>query len=677
MKTLHSIPTLILGMSLLLAPSPASAQSAAEVLLVAHQDSVLIHLGELPEQHHGFVVYRGAPGAAETLITDDPVVPVLDPSAAAARLGGDLPRLLRVMELTDEVSLVRRLHSDPFASRVMSILSRPAAEVAGRFFADAELPSVPELEYRIVFLDGEGAETTEVLSGVVELADIAPELSVTLEGTPGHHQALIAIAHPPRTDDADLVMGFALERAEVRADEAAEPDAPAFRRVTDFPILRSAGPVTTFVDTDVVNDRRYLYRVRAVDLAHRAGPPSDRIEVEPFDPRLPSRPARVVTEAGEATVRIDWPVSPEPSVVGYRIERSTGLGEPFEVLNEELIPSTTPGWRDDTVTGGVQYFYRVVVINARGLESPPSTAMSALPVDLTPPAAPAGLTVEVEARRVSLAWTPPEDEDLLGYHVYRGDHPERVLRLTRQAIPEPGFVDAGFEGAGLNPGFTYTYHITAVDLSYNESEPGIIEVLIPDDEPPAPPTALQLRSVLGREVEIRWSPGPSLDVELYRVERSGSDPANPPIQYEISHGAELVVRDTSGLVTGAEYRYTVTAVDGAGNESPPAEGLVVFRDPSPPSAPRHVEARLVSAPEPGTGVLVVWERVVHPELAGYRVYRADLPTGAFQPVSDLIPVDEAREFNDAGGEAGSFYRVRAMTRSGVSSAASPTARVTP
>jgi fibronectin type 3 domain-containing protein len=677
MKLLHCLPALIVSWCLLLLPSPAHAQAAEELILVAHQDSVLIHLGELPVEYYGFVVYRGPPGAAETLITDEPVLPVLDPTAAAAWLGGDLPRLLRAIDLTDEASLVRRLHSDPFASRVMSVLSRPAAQVAGRFFADAEPPPLPALEYRIVFVDAEGAETTEVLSGVVQLEEIAPDLPVTLEGTPGHHQALIAIAHPPRTDDSDLVVGFGLERAEAPPEGAAEPDSPVFRRVTDFPILRSTGPVTTFVDSEVINDRRYLYRVRPVDLAQRTGPVSDLIEVEPFDPRPPSRPARVVTDAGEATVRIDWPVSPEPSVVGYRIERSTGLGEPFEALNEEPIPPTTPGWRDDTVTGGVQYFYRVVAINARGLESPPSTAMSALPVDLTPPGAPVGLSYEVDARSVSLAWTPPEDEGLLGYHVYRGDDPERVLRLTREAIPEPIFFDEGFEGAGLNPGFAYTYHVTAVDLSYNESEPGVVEVLIPDDEPPAPPTALQLRSVLGREIELRWSPGPSLDVVSYRVERFAVDPALPVIQYHIPHEGELVVRDTSGLVTGEEYRYTVTAVDGAGNESLPAEGLVVFRDPSPPPAPRHVEARLVSPPGPGTGVLVVWERVVHPELVGYRVYRAALPTGAFEPVSDLISAEDAREFIDADGEAGWFYRVRALTRSGVTSAASPSARAIP
>ncbi len=677
MKTLRHLPALLLGLSLLLPALPAGGQSAADILLVAHEDSVLILLGELPADHYGFVVYRGTPGAAETLITEEPVLPVLDPNAAAARLGSDLPRLLGAIEAADEVSLVRRLHTDPFASRAMSILSRPAAEVAGRLFVDAAPPPEAALEYRVVFVDQEGAETTASLSGVVELEDIAPDLPLTLEGTPGHHQALITISHPPRTDDTDLVMGFSLERADAPADGAPAPDASDFRRVTDFPILRSEGSATTFLDASVVNDRRYLYRARPVDLAQRTGPASELIEVEPFDPRPPSRPARVVTEAGEETVRIDWSVSPEPSVVGYRIERSTGLSEPFEALNEEPIPPTTPGWRDDTVRGGVQYFYRIVAINARGLESPPSTAMSALPIDVTPPAAPSGITHEIEDRVVSLAWIPPDDEDLLGFHIYRGDDPDRVLRLTREAITDPAFLDTGFEEGGLNPGFTYTYHVTAVDFSYNESEPGIVQVIIPDDEPPAPPTALQLRSVLGREIEIRWSPGPSLDVAAYRIERFAADPGASDVAYEVPHGGELVVRDTAGLVTGTEYRYTVIAVDFAGNESAPAEGAVTFRDPAPPPAPRHVEARLVGTPAAGPAVVVAWERVVHPELVGYRVYRATLPTGAFEPVSEIISVDEAREFLDPGGEAGWFYRVRALTRSGVASEASPATRAVP
>jgi len=654
--------------------APLHAQEVRDLWLAVRGDSVLVHLGDIPVPHAGFVVYRAARDGAEERITEEPVRPIADPLAAMAHLGDDLPELMRAIEVDTEFALVRRLQGEVFAGRALSAMSRRAAEVGGRFFVDAELPDADVLFYRIAFVDAAGEETGRSLEGRVERVERAPALDMELQAESGDARATLEIVHPAHAGDPDdRVVAFHVERA--------TGDAP-FERVTRFGVFRGVGSTSVYLDRDLENERSYRYRVLPLDLFGGEGAASPVVEVVPFDPAPPLPPQRLDPEAGEDVVDLRWTPTLDPRVTGFHVERSTGLDQPFDRLTEAPVAASAPRWRDESVRGGTQYFYRIVAVTGRGLEGRPGTPVGAFPVDMTPPGPPEALAFEVEERRISLNWSPPGDDDVLGYHVYRGDDPNRMLRLT----PEPGdglrFDDPGFSGSGLNPGATYTFHVTAVDLSFNESEPAILEVLIPDDEPPAPPTGLDLVSVHGRHVDVAWSPGASLDVVAYRVYRdrlddpgaapaSGAPPTGVPLA-EVPHGASLGHRDTAALVHGATYRYRITAVDRAGNEGDALVGEVRFVDPAPPAAPRHAEARVV----PGAGVEVRWERVVHPAQAGFRVYRATLPTGAFEPVSGLLPPD-VLAFRDADGTAGHFYVVRAVTTSGVESGPSPAARAEP
>ena len=658
MNPVMRVATSLLLLLLLGGATALPAQEVRDLWLVVRGDSVLVHLADIPVPHAGFVVYRTVQGGGEERITPEPIRPIADPLAAMAHLGDDLPELMRALEVDTEFALVRRLQGEVFAGRALSVMSRRAAEAGGRFFADTALPEADVLFYRIAFVDAAGDETGRSLEGRVEREERIPALDMELQAESGDARATLEIVHPAHAGDPeDAVVAFHVERA--------MGDAP-FQRVTRFGVFRGVGTTSVYLDRDLENEQTYRYRVVPLDLFGGEGSPSAEIEVVPFDPAPPLPPQRLDPEAGEGVVDLRWTPVPDPRVTGFHVERSTGLDQPFDRLTEAPVATATPRWRDESVRGGTQYFYRIVAVTARGLEGRPGTPVGAFPVDLTPPGPPEDLAFDVEERRITLSWSPPGDDDVLGYHVYRGDDPGRMLRLT----PEPGtslrFDDPGFSGSGLNPGASYTFHVTAVDTSFNESEPAILQVLVPDDEPPAPPTGLDLASVHGRHVDVAWSPGSSLDVVAYRVYRDGS------LLAEIAHGGPLRHRDAAEVEHGATYRYRITAVDRAGNEGEALEGEVRFVDPAPPPAPRNAEARVV----PGAGVEIRWERVVHPAQAGFRVYRAGLPTGTFQPVSGLLG-PEVLSFEDPQGMAGHFYVIRAVTTSGVESGPSPFARAEP
>jgi len=79
------------------------------------------------------------------------------------------------------------------------------------------------------------------------------------------------------------------------------------------------------------------------------------------------------------------------------------------------------------------------------------------PADTTAPVAPTGLAAAPDAQQVSLSWTENTDADLASYRVYRNG--AGVAQVT-----SPSCVDTG-----LAAGATYTYAVSAVDASANES----------------------------------------------------------------------------------------------------------------------------------------------------------------------------------------------------------------
>ena len=88
------------------------------------------------------------------------------------------------------------------------------------------------------------------------------------------------------------------------------------------------------------------------------------------------------------------------------------------------IPIVASDFNDTTVTNGTTYYYVVRAVDMSSNESGNSNQASATPpVDVTPPAAPTGLTSSVDFmvwKWVLLDWNNNVETDLGGYDIYRG-----------------------------------------------------------------------------------------------------------------------------------------------------------------------------------------------------------------------------------------------------------------
>jgi len=247
-----------------------------------------------------------------------------------------------------------------------------------------------------------------------------------------------------------------------------------------------SGSRYAFTDERVEVGARYGYQIESVNRRGIIGPPSSEatilvsVEIE--------SPSGLRAEPGERTIRLSWSAptrradgSVLTAIRGYNIYRGVNPGryDPRPV-NRQPLPATE--FHDPDLVNDQTYYY---VVRAVENQDPPwqeglqSAEVSAVPVDLTPPAPPRGVrAVPGPGAVVALSWEPNRESDLLGYLVYRSDGPHRrPVPLIQTPFSAPALYDRSVQSGGR-----YLYTVTAVDASARRNESAAsaeVEVIVP------------------------------------------------------------------------------------------------------------------------------------------------------------------------------------------------------
>jgi hypothetical protein len=167
---------------------------------------------------------------------------------------------------------------------------------------------------------------------------------------------------------------------------------------------------------------------------------------------------------------------------GYRIYRGELTAEQPDAEKASLtLLGIAPAaeYRDAQFEFGKTYVYRVRSVaqyELDAVESELSNIAQAHAKDIFPPAPPQNLVVIPVAAagetpaHFELSWSIGAETDLAGYNVYRAEvdaADTRPVKRNRELLPTPTFRDMS-----VAAGKGYTYSVTAVDRSGNESAPG-------------------------------------------------------------------------------------------------------------------------------------------------------------------------------------------------------------
>jgi fibronectin type 3 domain-containing protein len=182
------------------------------------------------------------------------------------------------------------------------------------------------------------------------------------------------------------------------------------------------------------------------------------------DTEAPAAPTGLNAQAGEGIVQLDWNDNSEPDLAGYNIYRSTTSGSGFAKLNSS--PLADSAYTDIQVSNGTRYYYVVTAVDTSSNESLCSAEVSAMPMDTTPPAPPAGVWARIENGVVLLGWLDNTEADFAAYNVYRAEGASGEYML----LTDSGILESAFMDSEVAVGQTYYYAVTAKDISNNESD---------------------------------------------------------------------------------------------------------------------------------------------------------------------------------------------------------------
>jgi len=230
------------------------------------------------------------------------------------------------------------------------------------------------------------------------------------------------------------------------------------------PPIASVGS-SNYSDTGLVAGTTYYYVVTAVDTGTLESADSEEAsattEDVPGDTTPPAAPTGLTaTPMSSSEIYLDWIASTSDDVDDYNVHRSLTLGGPYTQVASGI---TSVEYTDSGLSADTTYYYVVTAEDTSNNESSLSNEALATtedaPVDTTLPAAPSGLNATaVSSSRIDLSWTPNTEDDLDYYNVYRSD-----VGL----IGSPS--GNSYSDTGLSAETTYTYEVTAVDTSANES----------------------------------------------------------------------------------------------------------------------------------------------------------------------------------------------------------------
>ena len=210
----------------------------------------------------------------------------------------------------------------------------------------------------------------------------------------------------------------------------------------------------SYNDTGLTPSTLYSYQLQAVDTAGASPFTPVVAATTPVPPATPSD--AVASRITTTQIYLTW-VNHATTATGYRILRANVGGEFVVITPPNGLPATATSYLDAGLVPGTEYDYHIQCYNIAGVSDFTGTSTGTFAV---PPAN--ATAVAAGANTVTLTWTAPAfngDGQDLTYNVYRGTIPG-----GESATPiATGVTATRYADAGLSPGVTYYYTVTAVD----------------------------------------------------------------------------------------------------------------------------------------------------------------------------------------------------------------------
>jgi fibronectin type 3 domain-containing protein len=349
-----------------------------------------------------------------------------------------------------------------------------------------------------------------------------------------------------------------------------------FQRISKLPITFDFGAYQPddfyFVDTQVVNEVKYHYRVLGITAFGELSQPSESVSGSGKDLSGSMPPTSLWANDIGGKFEITWK-NPEQQVddhAGWYVARSVNATGPFSYLHEKPLDKNLLKFVDESPIPLLPNYYVVYAADDKdNLNQSP--VIMGVHNDSEPPKKPNGLSgVSDSTGLITLQWAENQEIDLMGYRVYMATARDRDwFQLTSEPTPKSTFQTR----VPLNTLTEKVYFtVVALDFHYNPSEYAeTAEVLLPDTIAPEKPLFLHY-FVDEKGIHLEWARSNSTDLKTIHLLRQSENQSTWTTLADVTNSKTNTYTDTTARI-GQTYRYAVEATDNAGLKSGTEQAL--------------------------------------------------------------------------------------------------------
>lgn len=331
-------------------------------------------------------------------------------------------------------------------------------------------------------------------------------------------------------------------------------------------------PVTDSVFTDIipVSGENYYYYLILLSANNDPVPTAKIFATFTDENTKPEPPGEIDATPITHGIKVYWK-SDEPFTKGYYVYRRNNPKDEFTQVSPLILSGSVINSYTDTsrqLQAGEVYEYVVRTINENNQLSANSDTVTANPGIKKAIAAPMNLRYRNDDGRITLLWDDmrPWENDLLGYKVFKKPGNGVFERLANDSLRA---AKNFYTDSALQNGVMYSYAVSAIDISGNESERSTITVPAITEHLPASPSGITVTQS-GNDIYISWGQiaGDIASIKIYR-----SEPGQPA--REIGNTSDGDSYNDKNIVKGKLYFYQLSSVNTEKKEGPLSEKWAV------------------------------------------------------------------------------------------------------
>ncbi len=436
-----------------------------------------------------------------------------------------------------------------------------AAMALGLRYVDKNVVKTKKYIYRLYAIPRPGLLKMDTALFIVSPKNVIPEKRVVFVKAASHNKEVFL--DWPKNEVENNFTAFYIERSSDDGKTFVQLNADPFTNINGSP-EQLKNTVIAFADTVPALYKKYIYRIRGVNLFAQTSPYSLPVSIMPKDDNAPPPPnLNRSVKINASTYKLTWAENSNVTdIKGYYVARSRKMDSNYVTLNKTILPVTARQYIDSTARPGQSYYYNVTVVDTAGNRST-SLPDYVFTYDTIPPAAPVGLGGGIDTNGVvTLKWNLATEEDIKGYRIYKANSVDHVFTpVSKELIQDTVFRDTVVLKTLTREIF---YKVIAVDNNLNNSDYSLACKLLKPDVVRPVSAVFTNYATTDTSIQLSWNASSSEDAsKQYLLRKQGT---GQWAQLAVFNNKQTAYTDVN-LEKQKMYSYRIITEDSSGLKS--------------------------------------------------------------------------------------------------------------